>query len=78
MSFVITLIMVLFVLLVACIIGYVFNTNSIIKDQEKQIARLSTEKIRLQAALNKVSNTQVIEIHDSTVNPENVPDYNPF
>ena len=78
MSFIITLAMVMFVLLVACIIGYVFNTNSIIKDQEKQIARLSTEKIRLQAALNKASNTQVIEIHDSTVNPENVPDYNPF
>lgn len=69
------------VILIACIIGYIRVTNGIIKDQEKRIAKLNTENIRLQAALRKASCTkqpQIIEIHDNTISPENVPGFKNF
>ncbi len=81
MSFVMSLFAVAFVILIACIVAHVHTTNNVIKIQEKQIARLTTEKIRLEAALQKASRkeaTQVIEIHDNTIDPENVPSYKPF
>lgn len=81
MSFVMSLGAVALVILIACIVAHVHTTNNIIKTQEKQIARLTTEKIRLEAALQKASHkeaTQVIEIHDNTIDPENVPSYKPF
>ena len=78
------------VILTACIIAYRYYTNSIIKDQEKEIARLRTENFRLQAALRgkryvknveyvdeELHNPQakIIEIHDNRIDPENVPDF---
>lgn len=62
------------VILIACIIAYSHYTNSIIKDQEKKIAKLQTENFRLQAKLrNKV---RVVEIHDDRIDPENIPEFN--
>lgn len=62
------------VVLIACIIAYSYYTNSIIKDQEKQIAKLKTENFRLKAKLrNKV---RVVEIHDDRIDPENIPEFN--
>ena len=64
--------------LIACVFAYVRITNNIIKDQDKQIARLNTEVFRLQAKLhrsNRRKAPEVIEIHDRTVDPENVPDF---
>lgn len=78
MDFVFTFALVSLVILIACIIAYSYYTNSIIKDQEKQIARQQTEIFRLQAKLHRANfrkASEVIEIHDSTVDPENVPDF---
>ena len=51
MDFVFTFALVSLVILIACIITYRYYTNSIIKDQERQIAELRTENFRLQAKL---------------------------
>lgn len=78
MDVIVTVMEVLFVILIACVIAYTHKTNSIIKDQEKQIARQRTEIFRLQAKLHRATcrkAPEVIEIHDSTVDPENVPDF---
>lgn len=64
--------------LIACVCAYAHITNGIIKDQDKQIARLNTEVFRLQAKLHRANRRkapEVIEIHDKTVDPENVPDF---
>lgn len=64
-------------LLVGFFIAYSVTTKSIIQDQEKQIARQNTEILRLQAKLHRATcrkAPEVIEIHDKTVDPENVPD----
>lgn len=67
-------------LLVGFFIAYSVTTKSIIQDQEKQIARQNTEILRLQfklqAKLHRATcrkAPEVIEIHDNTVDPENVP-----
>ncbi len=78
MDFVMTFSVIALFILIACIVAYAHNANCIIKIQEKQIARLNTENLRLKASLQKVSGgkaAQVIEIHDKTVDPENVPDF---
>ena len=78
MDFVFTFALVSLVILIACIIAYRYYTNSIIKDQEKQIARQQTEIFRLQAKLHRANfrkASKVIDIHDRTVDPENVPDF---
>lgn len=64
--------------LIACVYAYAHITNNIIKDQDKQIARLNTEIFRLQAKLHRATRgktPKVIEINDKTVDPENVPDF---
>ena len=64
--------------LIVAILAYVIVTNRIIKDQEKQIAKLTTEKFRLQAAIHKESRRkvqQIIEIRDDRIDPENVPTF---
>lgn len=65
-------------MLIACVFAYANITNNIIKEQDKQIARLNTEVFRLQAKLHRATRRkapEVIEIHDRTVDPENVPDF---
>ena len=80
MDFVMTFGAVALVGLIACMIAYVHNTNSIIRIQEKQIARQQTEIFRLQAKVDRYvkrrPSSQVIEIHDDRIDPENVPDFN--
>lgn len=64
--------------LIACVYAYAHITNGIIKDQDKQIAKLNTEVFRLQAKLHRATRRkapEVIEIHDRTVDPENIPDF---
>ena len=63
------------VALIISLIGYIHNTNGVIRIQEKQIAKLRTENFRLQAALRNKNNVRVIEIHDDSIKPENVPDF---
>ena len=79
MDFVFTFALVSLVILIACIIAYSYYTNSIIKDQEKQIAKLHTEVFRLQAKADRNKKRkpapQVIEIHDDRVDPNNVPNF---
>lgn len=78
MDFIVTVMEVLFVILIACVIVYTHKTNSIIKDQEKQIARQNTEIFRLQAKLHRATcrkSPEVIEIHDDRVDPDNVPNF---
>lgn len=74
MDFLFTFALVALVIFIASFIAYSYYTNSIIKDQEKQIAKLQTENLRLQAKLrNKV---RVVEIHDDRIDPENIPEFN--
>ena len=79
MDFVFTFASTALVFLIATIIAYVHNSNSIIRKQEKQIARQQTEIFRLQAKVDRYvkrrPSPQVIEIHDDRIDPENVPDY---
>lgn len=78
MNVIVTVMEVLFLIIVACVIVFTHKTNSIIKDQEKQIARQRTEIFRLQAKLHKANfrkASEVIDIHDRSVDPENVPDF---
>lgn len=79
MDFLITFAAFALVVLIALIVAYAHNTNSIIRVQEKQIARLRTDNMRLQAALTKAQHrqvAQVIDIHDSRIDPENIPEFN--
>lgn len=80
MDFVFTFASTALVFLIATIIAYVHNSNSIIRKQEKQIARQQTEIFRLQAKVDRYvkrrPSPQVIEIHDDRIDPENVPDFN--
>ena len=64
-----------FVVLVICFTCYCYMTNSIIKDQEKEIAKLRTETMRLQAKLKNKGSAKVIEIHDHRISEENVPTF---
>ena len=61
--------------LIISLIGYIHNTNGVIRIQEKQIAKLRTENFRLQTALRNKNNVRVIEIHDDSIAPENVPTF---
>ena len=80
MDFVFALATTALVFLVATIIAYVHNSNSIIRKQEKQIARQQSEIFRLQAKVDRYvkrrPSPQVIEIHDDRIDPENIPEYN--
>ena len=69
------LILVLFTLLIAAFIGYKIITDSIIKDQEKQIAKLRTENFRLQAKLENRPKVKTVEIYDHTIEPGNIPEF---
>ena len=79
MDFIFTFALVSLVVLIACLIAYAHNTNSIIRIQEKQIARLRTENFRLQAALsnrrNGTARVQVVEIHDNRIDEQNIPEF---
>ena len=61
------------VIVIASFIGYAVMTNSIIRDQGKEIAKLRTENFRLEAKLKNKSNVRVVEIHDHRIDEENVP-----
>lgn len=74
MNFVFAFAVVALVFLIVAIVAYVYNSNSIIKTQEKQIARLRTENFRLQAALKR--NVRTVRIYDNTIDPENISEYN--
>lgn len=79
MDFIFTFAVVSLVVLIACLIAYAHNTNSIIRMQEKQIARLRTDNMRLQAAIHKAQRTKVtrvVEIHDNRIDPDNIPEFN--
>lgn len=76
MDFVMTFAIVALAILIVCLVAYIYNTNSIIRTQEKQIARLRTENFRLRAVIKNKSNVRVVEIHDSRIDPENIPNYN--
>ena len=73
MDFVFTFALVSLVILIACIFAYRYYTNSIIKDQEKEIAKLRTENFRLQSALKR--NVRTVRIYDDSIEPENVPNF---
>ena len=75
MDLLMTLAAIFFVLLIASFTGYAYMTNSIIRDQEKEIAKLRTETFRLQAKLKNKSNVRVVEIHDHRINEENIPTF---
>lgn len=79
MDFVFTFASTALVFLIATIIAYVHNSNSIIRKQEKQIARQQTEIFRLQAKVDRYvkrrPSPQVIEIHDDRIDPENIPTF---
>lgn len=77
MDFIMTFACVALFILIAAIVAYAKNSNTIIKIQEKQIARLNTEIHRLKAELDREA-PQVIEIHDNTIDPRNIPDYKHF
>lgn len=76
MEFIMACIFVSIAALIAFFVGYAITTNDVIRTQEKQIARLRTDNFRLQAALKKKSNTRIVEIHDSRVDEENIPEFN--
>ena len=77
MDFLMILAVILCTLLAASFVGYVCMTNSFIKDQEKRIIKLTAENRKLRNLIHKEVKPapQVIEIHDHTVEPENVPIY---
>lgn len=65
--------------LIICFVCYACLTNSVIKDQEKQIARLKRDNMRLKSLCHKKSRekiAQIIEIHDSRVDEANIPEFN--
>ena len=76
MNFIIISIFVTLAVLIAAFIGYTYTTNSIIRDQEKEIAKLRTENYRLQAALHNRQRVQVVEIHDHSIDEQNIPEFN--
>ena len=59
------LIFILFALgsIIALFVGYTLTTNSIIKDQERQLARVISENNRLRERLKKANTTEVINIY---------------
>lgn len=59
------LIFILFALgsIIALFVGYTLTTNSIIKDQERQLARVVSENNRLRERLKKANTTEVINIY---------------
>lgn len=80
MDYLFTFAVVMLVVLIGCILAYSHITNSIIRDQEKQIAKLNTEVFRLQAKLKRAQERRnmpaVVEIHDSRIDPKNIPNFN--
>lgn len=76
MNFIIVCIFLTLGILIAAFVGYSVTTSSIIRDQEKQIAKLRTDNFRLQAALQRRQKVQVVEIHDSRIDEQNIPEFN--
>ena len=75
MDFIFTFAVVSLVVLIACIIAYIHNSNRIIRIQEKQLARLQTDNFRLRSELDKKDMTRTIEIHDHRISEDNIPDF---
>ena len=66
----------------ASFVGYSYMTNSIIKDQEKEKAKLNAKFVKLQAELNRTKRKtdcrkapKIIEIHDNRIEEKNVPTF---
>ena len=79
MEFVMICIFVTLGVVILSFIGLTAFTNSIIKEQEREIARLNSEKFKLQAALRKANrrkSPRIVEIHDSRIDPKNIPNFN--
>ena len=82
MDFIYIFALISIVALIISLIGYIHNTNGVIRIQEKQIAKLRTENFRLQAKLagkqhiqRIESGPQLIEIYDGSIDPENIPTF---
>ena len=76
MDFIMMSIFVTLGLLIICFACYAVMTNSVIKDQEKQIAKLRTENFRMAAAMKHRQRVKVVEIHDSRIDEKNIPEFN--
>lgn len=63
--------------IVVCFIGYHIITKKIIREQEKEIAKLKAENSKLRGFIHNttVKVPRVIEIHDHRIAPENVPTF---
>ena len=66
MKFILSFILVALSCLVMIFISYCIVTNSVIKRQRKEIARLKTENMRLKVALKDNEIVQRIEITDNS------------
>ena len=75
MDFIVVCIFITLGIIIISFIGYKVMTDKIIKDQEKEIAKLKTETFRLQAKLKNKSNVKTIEIYDNTIAPGNIPEF---
>lgn len=77
MDLLMTLAAIVFVLLIASFIGYACMTNSIIKDQKREISKVRAENRKLRKLIHdEVKPVQkVIEIHDHRINEENIPTF---
>lgn len=73
MTILMTLAAICLATVIVAFVGYAVTTNSVIRDQEKEIAKLRTDNFRLQAKLKNRSDVKVVEIHDHRINEENVP-----
>ena len=76
MNFIVISIFATLGILIAAFVGYSVTTGSIIRDQEKQIAKLRTENFRLKAAQHGRQHVQVVEIHDHRIDEANIPEFN--
>ena len=77
MDLLMTLAVIVFLLLVVFFVGYAHMTNSIIRDQEKEIAKLKAENSKLRGFIHNttIKVPRVIEIHDHRINEENIPTF---
>jgi len=71
-----------FLFLMIFVIAYTIVTNRIIKDQDKEIAKLDNELRKAEAIIRKYSRrkeyktaTQIIEIHDNRIDEKNIPEF---
>lgn len=77
MEILMTLAAIFLCLVIVSFIGYAYMTNSIIKEQEKENARLKAENRKLRKLIhNEVKSTpKVIEIHDHRIDEKNIPTF---